>query len=268
MKLVVKDLAFSYDGKNALWSKVNFEIKPGDIFSIMGANGCGKSTLIRCLIGFLKPFEGTVNLVEDDGTIYDPFKEPHEFTKRIGYVPQMQNTAYAFSVRDYVVMGRAPHMGLFQKPSQHDYELTDNILKEMHIYDIKDRSFNTLSGGQQRQAVIARAIVQEPELVILDEPANHLDYGNQYRVVEMIQKLADRGIAVILTTHAPDHALHFKKTVGVMVKNNFIVGQAEDIITEKLLMELYNMHVSIVDLPKLDRKICVAEHSLKEGCCL
>ena len=97
MKLVIKDLAFSYDGKNALWSNVNFEVKPGDIFSIMGANGCGKSTLIRCLIGFLKPFKGSVSLVEDDGTSYDPFKEPYEFTKRIGYVPQMQNTAYAFS---------------------------------------------------------------------------------------------------------------------------------------------------------------------------
>lgn len=268
MKLVVKDLAFSYDGEKPLWDKVSFEVKPGDIFSIMGANGCGKSTLIRCLIGFLKPFKGTVNLIEEDGTCFDPFKEPQEFTKRIGYVPQMQNTAYAFSVRDYVVMGRAPHMGLFQKPGKYDYELTDNILKEMHIYDIKDRSFNTLSGGQQRQAVIARAIVQEPEIVILDEPANHLDYGNQYRVVEMIQRLAERGIAVILTTHAPDHALHFNKTVGVMLKQNFTVGQAQEIITEKLLMELYNMHVRIVELPELQRKICVAEHSRKEGCCL
>jgi len=268
MKLVVKDLAFSYDGENALWEDVNFEVKPGEIFSIMGANGCGKSTLIRCLIGFLKPFRGTVQLQEDDGSCYDPLKQPKEFTKRIGYVPQMQNTAYSFSVRDYVVMGRAPHLGLFQKPGAKDYALTDNILKEMHIYHIKDRSFNTLSGGQQRQAVIARAIVQEPELVILDEPANHLDYGNQYRVVEMIQRLAERGIAVILTTHAPDHVLHFNKTVGVMMQQSFTVGQAEQIVTEELLKQLYQMHVHILGLPELNRKICVAEHSLQEGCCL
>lgn len=268
MKLVVKDLAFSYDGENALWSNVNFEVKPGNIFSIMGANGCGKSTLIRCLIGFLKPFKGMVCLQEEDGSSYDPWLQPQEFTKRIGYVPQIQNTAYAFSVRDYVVMGRAPHMGLFQKPSRHDFELTDSILQEMHIYDIKDRSFNTLSGGQQRQAVIARAIVQEPELVIMDEPVNHLDYGNQYRVVEMIQKLAERGIAVILTTHAPDHVLHFNRTVGVMMNKGFTVGPAAQIVDEALLMQLYNMHVRIIELPELNRKICVAEHSRRKGCCL
>ncbi|MDO4178578.1 MAG: ABC transporter ATP-binding protein [Phascolarctobacterium sp.] len=268
MKLVAENLSYAYDGGEALWSNVSFEVNPGDIFSIMGANGCGKSTLIRCLIGFLKPHTGSVRLVEDDGTTYDVLTNPNEFTQNIGYVPQMQNTANIFSVRDYVVMGRAPHMGLFRKPSEKDYALTDEILKEMHIYELKDRFFNTLSGGQQRQAVIARAIVQEPKIVILDEPANHLDYGNQYRVVEMIQKLAERGIAVILTTHAPDHALHFNKTVGIMIKHKFIVGKADEVITEKLLMDLYNMHVRIIELPEMNRKICVAEHSRKEGCCL
>ena len=268
MKLAVQDLAFSYDGEKALWSDVNFEVKPGEIFSIMGANGCGKSTLIRCLIGFLKPLRGRVRLMEDNGSCYDPFKDPQEFLKRIGYVPQMQNTVYAFSVRDYVVMGRAPHMGLFQKPGKYDFEITDTVLQEMNIYELKDRSFNTLSGGQQRQAVIARAIVQEPGIVIMDEPVNHLDYGNQYRVIEMIQKLSEKGIAVILTTHAPDHVLYFNKTVGVMMNGGFTVGPAEQIINEALLMQLYNMHVRIMELPELQRKICVAEHSRKEGCCL
>lgn len=264
MKLIVKDLAFSYNGENTLWSNVNFEVKPGEIFSIMGANGCGKSTLIRCLIGFLHPFKGSVRLIEDDGSSFSSLTEPKRFTKYIGYVPQMQNTAYAFSVRDYVVMGRAPHLGLFQKPSKHDFEMTDSILEEMHIYDIKDRSFNTLSGGQQRQAVIARAIVQEPKFVIMDEPVNHLDYGNQYRVIEMIQKLAARGIAVILTTHTPDHVLYFNKTVGVMMNKSFTVGPASQVVNEDLLMKLYNMHVRIAEFPEIKRKICIAEHFCKQ----
>lgn len=259
MKLVVKDLSFSYDDKNFLWSNVSFTVKSGEIFSIMGANGCGKSTLIRCLIGFLKPNTGSVCLVEDDGTAYDTTKDSSQFTKLIGYVPQMQNTAYAFSVRDYVVMGRAPHMGVFRKPSAVDYEMTDQILQEMHIYELRNRSFNTLSGGQQRQAVIARAIVQSPEIVIMDEPVNHLDYGNQYRVIDMIEKLASRGIAVILTTHAPDHVLYFNKIVGIVRGQTFTVGHAEKIITEDLLFQLYKLNVKIIDLPDMQRKICLAQ---------
>lgn len=261
MKLVVKNLSFAYAGQNELWHNVNFTVNSGNIFCIMGANGCGKSTLIRCLIGFLKPSNGCVQIVENNGITYDPIAQHFEFSRRIGYVPQIQNTAYAFSVRDYVVMGRAPHLGLFAKPGNADYEIADQILNEMNIYDIKDRSFNTLSGGQQRQAVIARAIVQQPEIVIMDEPVNHLDYGNQYRVIDMIEKLAQRNIAVILTTHAPDHALYFNENVGVMLNKAFKVGKASEIITEDLLYKLYNLNIKIIDIPEMQRKICIAQKS-------
>lgn len=262
MKLVIKNLAFAYPGGKNLWQDVNFSISSGEIFPIMGANGCGKSTLIRCLIGFLKPSQGSIALTDTTGIIYTPEKNMQEFTKKIAYVPQMQNTAYAFTVRDYVVMGRAPHLGAFQKPSKVDYELTDTVLQEMRIYELKDRVFNTLSGGQQRQAVIARAIVQETELIIMDEPVNHLDYGNQYRVIDMIEKLAERKIAVVLTTHAPDHALYFNKRVGVILHENFLVGEAQNLITEELLHDLYHVKIKIFDVPEFKRRVCLAQ---KEG---
>lgn len=255
MKLTISGLSYSYDEKYYLWKDVSFSVEKGEIFSIMGANGCGKSTLLRCVIGFLTPHTGNVTL-EDEGQVFDAKKDAAEFTKRIGYVPQMQNTAYSFTVRDYIVMGRSPHLGLFQKPGKKDYELCDEIMNDMGIYDIRDRSFNTLSGGQQRQAVIARAIIQQPEMIIMDEPTNHLDYGNQYRVIQMIERLSERGLAVVLTTHMPDHAIYLGHKVGVFSDNRLIVGKADDVITEDLLEHIYRVKVHMKYLPEAGRKIC------------
>ncbi|MDY6084221.1 MAG: ABC transporter ATP-binding protein [Dialister sp.] len=255
MKLSVINLSYSYDEKYYLWKDVSFTVEKGEIFSIMGANGSGKSTLLRCIIGFLMPHTGQVTL-DDEGRVFDSQKDTTDFTKRIGYVPQMQNTAYSFTVRDYVVMGRSPHLGLFQKPGKREYELCDEIMDEVGIYDIRDRSFNTLSGGQQRQAIIARAIVQQPGMIIMDEPTNHLDYGNQYRVIQMIEKLSEQGLAVVLTTHMPDHAIYLGQKVGVFFDNRLVVGKADDVITEELLEYIYRVKVHMKYLAEAERNIC------------
>lgn len=257
MKLMAQNLSFSYDGERVLWENVSLSVATGEIFSILGANGAGKSTLLRCLIGFLPPRSGRVWIEDDDGTVYDAQENARAFSKRIGYVPQMQNTSYSFTVRDYVVMGRAPYLRLFQKPGTADYALTDEVLHEMHIYDIRERAINTLSGGQQRQAAIARAIVQEPQLILMDEPTNHLDYGNQFRVVEMIRRLSERGMAVLLTTHLPDQAIYLGGQAGIVTQNTLIVGNAHDVITEDRLRDLYHMNVQMVYVPEAGRKICI-----------
>ena len=257
MKLTAENLSYGYEDTNLLWKDVSFSVGKGEIFSIIGGNGCGKSTLLRCIIGFYRPFTGKVTL-EDGGETFSALEDGGAFTKRIGYVPQIQNTAYSFSVRDYVVMGRAPHLGLFQKPGKEDYERTDDLLNEMGIYDIRDRSFNLLSGGQQRQAVIARAIIQDPEMIIMDEPTNHLDYGNQFRVIQMIEKLADRGMPILFTTHTPDHVLYLGSRAGIIMNHTMIVGKAKDVITEKNLETIYHIPVHMVYLPQFSRTVCVA----------
>ena len=257
MKLMAQKLSFSYDGKHVLWENVSLSVATGEIFSILGANGAGKSTLLRCLIGFLPPRSGRVWIEDDDGTVYDAQEDARAFAKRIGYVPQMQNTSYSFTVRDYVVMGRAPYLRMFQKPGTKDYALADEVLREMNIYDIRERAINTLSGGQQRQAAIARAIVQEPQLILMDEPTNHLDYGNQFRVVEMIRQLSKRGMAVLLTTHLPDQAIYLGGQAGIVTQNTLIVGNAHDVITEERLRDLYHMNVQMVYVPEAGRKLCI-----------
>lgn len=258
MKLIVKNLAFAYNEHQPLWQNVSFTLAKGEVMTILGSNGIGKTTLLRTLIGFYKPLgNGTVQLVTDAGEAYTPYQQQKEFTEQIGYVPQVQNTAYSFIVRDYVVMGRAPHLGVFSKPKKEDYELTDDVLSDLGIYHLRNRSFNTLSGGQQRQAVIARAIVQQPQLVIMDEPTNHLDYGNQFRVLQMVQKLSQKGIAVILTTHMPDQAFYLGSKTAILRPSGMEVGQVRDILTENALEEIYKLKIKLLYLPEQGRTICI-----------
>lgn len=257
MKLIVNNLAFAYKDE-PLWQNVSFTLGNGEVMTVLGSNGIGKTTLLRVLIGFFKPLPGgRVHLVTDAGESFTPYANPKEFTEQIGYVPQVQNTAYSFQVRDYVVMGRAPHLGVFAKPKQEDYELTDEVLDDLGIYHLRNRSFNTLSGGQQRQAVIARAIVQQPQLVIMDEPTNHLDYGNQFRVLQMVQKLSQKGIAVILTTHMPDQAFYLGGKTAILKPQGLEVGQVEEILTEAALEEIYKLKIKLLYLPEQRRTICI-----------
>lgn len=245
MKLIVNNLAFAYNEQSPLWQNVSFTLNKGEIMTILGSNGIGKTTLLRTLIGFYKPLAGgDVRLITDEGDEYTPYENQKEFTEQIGYVPQVQNTAYSFLVRDYVVMGRAPHLGVFTKP-------------KLGIYHLRNRSFNTLSGGQQRQAVIARAIVQQPQLVIMDEPTNHLDYGNQFRVLQMVQKLSQRGIAVILTTHMPDQAFYLGSKTAILKPDGLEVGDVHDVLTELALEEIYKLKIKLLYLPEQQRTICI-----------
>lgn len=118
MKLEVKNLSFGYQKGQHLWENVSFTVKKGEIFSILGANGAGKSTLLRSIIGFLHPETGSVFFEDDEGHRYDAFEAGSDFTSHIGYVPQMQDNAYSFALKDYVLLGCAPHLGLFQSPSK------------------------------------------------------------------------------------------------------------------------------------------------------
>lgn len=155
MKLIVNNLAFAYKDE-PLWQNVSFTLGKGEVMTVLGSNGIGKTTLLRVLIGFFKPLPGgSVHLVTDAGESFTPYANPKEFTEQIGYVPQVQNTAYSFQVRDYVVMGRAPHLGVFAKPKQEDYELTDEVLDDLGIYRVTVRSIRSRAVSSGRQLLPA-----------------------------------------------------------------------------------------------------------------
>lgn len=256
MNLHVENLSYEYSEGLELWKDVSFILKQGEILSIMGANGSGKTTLLNSLIGFLRPKTGRV-YIEDKGELWDAHKNSAEFTEKIAYVPQLSDAAYSFAVEDYILMGRAPYIGVFQNPSSEDRDLTEDVMQQMGIYPIRHRRFNTLSGGQQRQTVIARAIVQQPSIIIMDEPANHLDYGNQFRVIEMIEKLAQNGMTIILTTHRPEQALYLGQFAGMLIDHTLHVGNAENVITEEALEKMYQLKIKLTYVENIGRYVCI-----------
>ena len=194
MRLEVNRLSFSFDKDEPLFQDVSFTVMNGQVMSILGANGAGKSTLLNCVANLLRPTCGSITL---DGIPLERM-DLREIARSVGYVPQSHTPAYAYAVRDFVVMGRAPHLGPFQQPGAEDYMLADSALEELGIAHLRSRPYTELSGGERQQVTIARVIVQQPSIIMLDESTNHLDYGNQLRMLRMVRDLAERGFGIII----------------------------------------------------------------------
>ena len=253
--LEVKNLSFSYDGRNAVLRDIGFRVEPGEVFVILGANGAGKSTLLNCIGGVLSPTGGEVLLMGRRVGSYSA----GERARIVGYVPQISAPAFSYTVRDYVVMGRAPYMGLLNVPGDAEYEMADRALERMGIGHLADKLCNGISGGERQQAQITRVLVQEPRLILLDEPTNHLDYGNQLKIVKTVSQLAAEGFAVVMTTHMPDHAILLNGSAGLMGSDGRMTsGPAGSVISEAALRELYHTNLHLVYVDPLERMACVA----------
>ncbi|MGN0266483.1 MAG: ABC transporter ATP-binding protein [Lachnospiraceae bacterium] len=255
MILEVKNLNFSYHKKKPVFADVNFTLNQGETLTILGPNGAGKSTLLNCLANVLTPTGGDIFL--EGKNIRETSLQ--DVARILGYVPQSHTPAYGYSVRDFVVMGRAPYLGMFQKPGRDDYALADRVIDQMNLTKLADQPYTEISGGERQQAAIARAIVQQPKIIMFDEPTNHLDYGNQLRTVKMIKNLADQGYAVIMTTHMPDHAILLGGKVAMLdYSGKLLVGEAGEILEEGLLKRIYRSDLHILYLEEVGRKVCVA----------
>jgi iron complex transport system ATP-binding protein len=252
----VKNAGFSYLDGHEVFGNVNFTIEEGQIFSIIGPNGAGKSTLLNCITNLLQLNTGEIFI---DGKLIKEL-DRKTIAKNIGYVPQTHNATYGYSVRDFVVMGRAPHISIYRMPSNEDFVKTDAAIESMGIAHLADRPYTDISGGERQQAMIARAIVQEPKIIIMDEPTSALDFGNQLKTIRMIKDLSKRGFAIIMTTHNPDHAIMLEDTVGILDRSGHLtVGPSKDTITEEMLSLVYKTDVKIEHVEKVGRNVCIAK---------
>lgn len=255
-RIDIQDLAFSYTGAapHAVFHGVTFSVGSGDIFCLLGPNGTGKSTLLKCASNVLQGWHGTIRL---DGSDISRMK-PAEVAKGIGYVPQNQTSAFPFQVRDIVVMGRAPHLAVFASPSAHDREIAHAAMETVGILSLADRPCTTLSGGEWQLTLIARAMAQEPRVMVLDEPTSHLDLGNQVRILRVVKSLAESGIAVIMATHFPDHAFIAATEVAIMNCGGLSrKGSPETVITDENMREAYGVEVKVLHVGEgIDRKAC------------
>jgi iron complex transport system ATP-binding protein len=243
---------FSYNSLDNIFEDINFEVEKGDVFCILGANGAGKTTLIKCLNGLMKLSSGKVLL--NGKNIYG--LNHSQIARNIGYIPQIHNSTFSFTVLDVVLMGRAPHLDIFSSPSKKDVKIAENSLKALNIYYMRDKPYTEISGGEQQLVFIARILTQEPDILLLDEPTSHLDFGNQIRTLNIIEKLAKNGLCVVMSSHFPDHAFISSNKVAIMKGKNFIdIGTPEEVITEENMEKAYGIRVKIADIDY--RRACI-----------
>ena len=180
-----------------------------------------------------------------------------QISKHIGYIPQSHVSSFPFTVFDVVLMGRAPYLNLTQSPRAEDEKIAIKSLKTLGIYDLKDKEYTNLSGGERQLVFLARVLTQQPDILILDEPTSHLDFGNQIKLLEIIDKLAEAGLSVIMSSHFPDHAFLSSTKVAIMKNKKFIdFGAPGDVVTEDNLKEAYSIDVKLIELDE-NRKVCV-----------
>ncbi len=254
MILEVKGLRFHYPKGRTIFRDVTFGVDNGEVLSILGANGSGKTTLLNCLANLFKPSSGEILL---DGR---PMRTMplREVARLIGYVPQIHAPAYAYTVLEFAVMGRTPYINAFATPSAEDYAIADAALERMRITHLRDKPYTEISGGERQQVTIARVIAQQPQLILMDGPTAHLDYGNQHRTVQMIRELAEEGYALIMTTHNPDHAIILNGKVAILNREGLLgVGQAAETLSAELLSDLYGLPIKTVYDEDAGRRICV-----------
>ena len=239
VKLSAERLAFGYPGKR-VGHDVDLTVEPGQVICLLGANGSGKTTLFKTLLGLLAPQGGRVHL---DGRSLDGWSR-RALAQVVGYIPQAHTGTFPFSVIDMVLMGRAAHIGTFSSPSRTDVRIAEQALEGMGIADLRDDAYTEISGGQRQLVLIARALAQEPEVLIMDEPTANLDFGNQWLVLSRVRSLVGGGRSVMLSSHDPDHAFMCADRVGLLHGGVLErLGPPEEVITAAALKQIGRAHV-------------------------
>ncbi len=250
MVLEVKGLRFAYRGElKFVLDGIEMKLNDGEILVLLGPNGCGKTTLLKCINRLLKPIEGAV-LVEDRNLIE---MNERDIAKTIAYVPQHQKLPFPYKVLEFVLLGRAPHIGLFSAPRARDYEIAIEALKLLGIENLADRFYTELSGGERQLVLIARALASEAKILLLDEPTAHLDFKNTHRVLGTLRKIIkERGLSAIITLHDPNLAQRYGDKVAVVQNGRiFKYGLPKEIIDSELIKIVYGIEAFVLNFDNL-----------------
>jgi ABC-type Mn2+/Zn2+ transport system ATPase subunit len=220
-------------GRRTILSGLSFGVHEGDFLGLVGPNGAGKTTVLRAILGTLQPQEGT--LVRSDAL-------------RFGYVPQRDSVDYNFPLRvlDVVLMGRYDRIGLGRRPGKDDRRRAMDALEHVGIPDLHDRQLKDLSGGQKQRALIARALVGEPNVLVLDEPTNGMDLVSTTQILGLVRELHERdGLTVIMVSHALNEVANYVERIALVVGGGFRIGTVDEIMTEPVLSEMYGIPVEV-----------------------
>ena len=226
--------------KNNILKGINIEVDNKEVVGIIGPNGSGKSTLLKCIYRVLKPNDGAILL--DNVDIKD--MSVKESSKRLAVLSQHNNYNFDFTVKDIVLMGRSPHKKFMERDNKEDYDIVNEALKKVDMFEFKDRSFQSLSGGEQQRVILARALAQQPQCLILDEPTNHLDIKYQLQLMRIVKGL---GIEVIAAIHDLNIAAMYCDKIYVLKDGEIIKnGKPKDVLTQELIKDVYEVDAEVI----------------------
>ncbi|AEF86949.1 hemin import ATP-binding protein HmuV [Treponema primitia ZAS-2] len=255
MEIELQQVACGY-GKKIILKNFSAQISAGEIFCLLGPNGIGKTTLFKTILGFLPLLGGSITI---DGKPSSSLKAG-DFARYVGYVPQNQTPSFAFRVLDIILMGRVVHLGPFNQPGMDDLEIAEALMRKLGIIHLRDRMYTELSGGERQMVLIARALAQEPSFLMMDEPTNSLDFGNQALVLKQIINLAAGRLGIIMTTHYPEQALMLNARVALLKRDGeAFCGPARELLTKKNLEEAYGVPVALTEVSYEGKNLAVCQ---------
>jgi iron complex transport system ATP-binding protein len=245
-RLEAQHLTCAYDRQTVLHD-LSLTVQPGEILALLGPNGAGKTTLLRALARLLRPRLGTVLLAEQH--IWR--LRPRAVARRLALAPQSESVSSPVTVEQAVALGRAPHCGWLLPYSAHDRQVLEQVLARTGLLELRHRLITELSGGEQRRVILARAIAQEPQVLLLDEPTTHLDLRYQTEILALLRSLARRdGLAVVVTLHDLNHAALCATRVALLAHGTLVtVGSPEAVLTPDCLARVYGVAVVVTRHP-------------------
>ncbi len=246
MSITIDNIYFSYKDHPVL-KGISFQAEKGELISVLGPNGVGKSTLFKCVLGLLKPEQGDI-LVNGKST---KDMSPQALAREIAYIPQFHNPVFSYTVFDMVLMGTTAQMGKLSVPKEEQKKYAEEALKILDIYHLKDRNYANISGGERQMTLIARAIAQQAKILIMDEPSASLDFGNKIRLMKTVRTLTNRGYTVIQSTHDPEQACFYSSKILAMYDGkNLAFGRPSEVVNSDLISQLYGMDIDVINLDR------------------
>lgn len=245
----IDNLWFKYD-KDSILENININIDQGSFISIIGPNGSGKTTLLKNMVNLLTPTKGSISLFKKDIKNI----KYKDLAKKVAVVHQSNNIGFNFSVEDVVMMGRFPYLKRFQSETSKDYEIVEKAMKNTGIFDLKDRSILNISGGEMQRVMIARALVQEPEILVLDEPISNLDLKYQVGILNICKELNKKeNLTVICILHDINLASRYSDNI-ILLKDGKIhsLDKPNNVITKKNIKEVYDIDVDVKNIENTD----------------
>jgi iron complex transport system ATP-binding protein len=246
VRLSADNLSVGYHGRSIL-SRISFSVSKGEFLTLVGPNGAGKTTLLKTLAALIKPLSGTILL---DSKPLETFSS-YERAAKIGYVAQGSSIHWPFTVYELVSQGRFPSRGWFGSESPADKLAIEEALEITDLYSYRERLVTELSGGELQRVLIARALAQKPELLLLDEPVSHLDIRYQIGVMELLQKLVSQGLSAIISLHDLNLASLYASTVSLVAQGGIVKhGTVKEVLRPDILQEAYNINLEVGPHPE------------------